>query len=111
MSTFRDNMMKGPSRLLLPLLVAFFLVSLSFHNHALNLDSTPVIEISGAEPDIFHSIEDCYACLQGNSELPHTEAKLSAPFPVNIKTLEENDFLIPSSFLKLNKPSRSPPAA
>ena len=110
MKIVRENIMIGPSRLLLPMLAVIFVISISFHNHAIGMDSGSVIEISDAAPDTHHSVEDCSACLlQGNVKLPDIGSVFNAPIPLIITSLEENDFLIPSSFLQLNKPSRSPP--
>ncbi len=110
MNTVRENIMKGPARLLLPMLAVIFVISISLHNHAIGIDSGSVIELSDAAPDTHHSVQDCSACLlQGNVKLPDMGAVFIAPIPLIITSLEETEFLIPSSFLQLNKPSRSPP--
>lgn len=110
MKIFRENIFKVPSRILLPMLAVIFVISISFHNHSIGIDTGSVIEISAAAPDTHHSVEDCSACLlQGNVKLPDMGAVFNTPIPLIITSLEENDFLITSSFLQLNKPSRSPP--
>jgi len=110
MKTIRENIVNGPSRILIPLLAVIFVISISFHNHASSISSGPVIEISDAAPDTLHSVQDCSACLlQGNVKLPVTGTEFDTPAPHIITPLEETDFLIPSSYLQLNKPSRSPP--
>ncbi len=110
MKIVRENITKGPLRLLLPILAVIFVISISSHNHAIGIDSGSIIEISDAAPDTHHSIEDCSACLlQGNVKLPDMGTVFNTPIPLIITSLEETEFLIPSSFLQLNKPSRSPP--
>ena len=110
MKIVRENLMVGPSRLLLPVLAAVFVISISLHNHAIGIDAGSVVNISDAAPDTHHSVEDCSACLlQGSVKLPDMGSAYNAPIPLIITSLEETQFLIPSSFLQLNKPSRSPP--
>lgn len=110
MKFVRHNILNGPGSLILPLLAFVFVLSISFHNHGIAQESGPVIEISDTGHDLHHSVEDCSACLlQGNVKLPDLGAGLDSPIPLIISVLEETEYLVPPSFLKQEKPSRSPP--
>ena len=112
MNIIRETLLSGQLRMLVPILALIFVVSVSFHNHAIGLDSSTVIEVTDTHHDTLHSVEDCSACLlQGNLKLPDTEYAYSSPVPVVVSSLTEIELLLPESYLKLNKPSRSPPRA
>ena len=110
MKTLRELNKNGPSKLFLPLLAVIFVISLSLHNHAISIYSGSSIEISDSDWDSTHSLTDCSACLlQGSIKLRDTGTAFNLPGSGLITSLEEIDFSIPSSYLILNKPSRSPP--
>jgi len=92
-------------------LFIFFLLSLSFHNHAFCFDSSSVKKVS--QSDSTHpkeSNEFCPACsLYGNLK----SLDVINVFDVNVfgilVAFLKPDVLIPSSFLYLKKSPRSPP--
>jgi len=110
MNIIRELSNKKESKLFVPVLAVLFVLSLSFHNHTFSLYAGPSVEISDLHTESLHSVTDCSACLlQGNFELPDTGAAFNLPLSGPLTLLEEIDFLLPSSYLKLKKPSRSPP--
>jgi hypothetical protein len=92
-------------------LVVFFLLSLSFHNHALCFDNSSVKKISQSESTFPNeSKEFCSACsLYGNIKL-HNVAKIFDSSFLGIALVYlKPDVLLPSSFLTSKKSPRSPP--
>ncbi len=96
------------SRFFIPALAVLFVFSLSFHNHAFGEHDTHGLD---SHPSASHSIEDCSACLlQGNLQAPKIE------YSFNNNNLSQSiiyisiDFIVPHSFLNLDKPSRAPPS-
>jgi hypothetical protein len=91
------------------ILAALFVLTLSVHNHNFNFDHGE--QLSHSSEYSGHSTETCPACrLQGHIRLAHSCAfsgYIDSGIPLAFLT-EEN--LIPVSFLKLQKPTRSPPA-
>jgi len=112
MKTAKESIMNWSSRILIPLLAVIFVISISFHNHAIGISPGSAIKISDSGPGTLHSVGNCSACLlQGNIKLQDTGTEFDTPVPLIITSLEEADVQIPSSFLQLNGPSRSPPVA
>ena len=110
MNIIRELSNKKESKLFVPVLAAIFVLSLSFHNHTFSLYAGPSVEISDLHTESLHSVTDCSSCLlQGNIKLPDTSAAFNLPLSDPLKLLEDTDSLLPSSYLKLKKPSRSPP--
>jgi len=107
MKLLREISKNRLSGFFIPALAVLFVFSLSFHNHAIfgspthNLDSNPTAG---------HSVEDCSACLlQGNLQVPETGYLYNGNKLGELVAFVNLDFIIPSSFLNLDKPSRSPP--
>ena len=110
MKFVRDRILNGPGSLMLPILALVFVLSISFHNHGIAQESGHVTQISDTGHDLHHSVEDCSACLlQGNVKLPDLGAGPDSPIPLVVSVLKETEDLVPPSFLKRDKPSRSPP--
>ncbi len=92
-------------------LIIFFLLSLSFHNHAFCFDSSSVKKVSQSESTYpKESNEFCPACsLYGNLK----SLDIINVFDVNVfgvlVAFLKPDVLIPPSFLYLKKSPRSPP--
>ena len=111
MKLLREKILGGPGSFILPLLAAVLVVSISFHSHAPEEESGPQIRIADSGHGSSHPVNDCFTCLiQGNIKLPDIGPGLTTPIPIIISTLEEAQFLLPTSYLNTDKPSRSPPA-
>jgi len=108
MRLIRDMHNNTFSRFFIPALAILFVFSLSLHNHTLSGASTYGVD-SHSTPS--HSVEDCSACLlQGNLQVPET----GYSFNINnylgqLIAFISTDFIVPHSFLNLDKPSRAPP--
>jgi len=108
MRLIRDIQNNGFSRFFIPALAVLFVFSLSFHNHSISGSITDGVD---SHSTASHSVEDCSACLlQGNLQAPETGYSFN-----NNNNLSQTidfisiDFLVPNSFLILDKPSRAPP--
>ena len=111
MKLVRDRILNEPGSRVLPILALIFVLSISFHNHGIAQESGPGIEISDTGHDFHHSAEYCSACLlQGKVKLPDLGAGLDSPIPLIVSALKETEYSVPASFLRHDKPSRSPPA-
>lgn len=108
MKLIRDIQNRDLSKLFIPAIAALFVFSLSFHNHAFGDHADIGIN---SHSSVGHSVEDCSACLlQGNLQAPKAE------YSFNDNNLSQSiiyiniDFIVPHSFLNLDKPSRAPPS-
>ena len=111
MNLLRDKIFSGYGSLVLLTLAALFVFTISFHNHALEEGTGPLVVITDSDHDSHHSANDCFTCLiQSNIKLPELEQGLGSPIPTVLSTLEEDQYLLPTSYFKPDKPSRSPPA-
>lgn len=92
-------------------LVIFFLLSLSFHNHAFCFDSYSFKKVSQSESTYpKESNEFCPACsLYGNLKSHNTINASDTNVLGILLAFLKPDVLIPSSFLYLKKSPRSPP--
>jgi len=91
----------------IPALAVLFVFSLSFHNHAISGSPTHNLDSNSTAG---HSVEDCSACLlQGNLQVPETGYSYNGNKLGELIAFVNLDFIIPSSLLDLDKPSRSPP--
>ena len=99
------------SKLLILSLVAFFILSLSIHNHAFPICGSSadiVSQYKSTYPN--HSSDFCSACrLNGNFKPSVVSNTLDFSFFGIVITFLSSDVLIPSSFLASNKSPRSPP--
>ena len=95
------------SSFFIPALAVLFVFSLSFHNHTF---ASSITHNMDSQSTTGHSVEDCSACLlQGNLQVPEIEYSFNSDKLGELIAFIDTDFLIPSSFLNLEKPSRSPP--
>jgi hypothetical protein len=92
-------------------LIIFFLLSLSFHNHAFCLDTSSVKKVSQSESTYpKESNEFCPACsLYGNLKSHDVINVFDSNGLGILLAFLKPDVLIPSSFLYLKKSPRSPP--
>lgn len=98
------------SRIFIPLFAVLFVFSISAHNHQISVDPDSSLHISGSITTVSHSFEDCPACLlHGNIKPPRTDTVINLVDPGQSIAFTDTGYLIPASFLTLNKPSRSPP--
>lgn|SRR5574341_649631 len=99
------------SKLLILSLVAFFILSLSIHNHAFSISGSSFDTVSQSKSTYpNHSNDFCSACrLNGNfNQISWTNNFDYSPIGILISYLN-HDLLIPSSFLASKKSPRSPP--
>jgi hypothetical protein len=107
MKLIRDLQNNELHRFFIPALAVLFVFSLSFHNHSISGSITDGVD---SHSTAGHSVEDCSACLlQGNLQVPEIEYSFNGDKLGELIDFIDADFLIPSSFLNLEKPSRSPP--
>ena len=95
------------SRFFIPALAVLFVFSLSFHNHSISGSITDNVD---SRSTARHPVEDCSACLlQGNLQVPETGYSFDNNQLEQLLAFISLDFTVPTSYLNLDKPSRSPP--
>jgi len=107
MRLFRKINKNSIYKFCIPALAVLFVFSLSIHNHSIAGSSATNLDTNPAQS---HSIEDCSACwLQKNLQVPQIEYSFNGDKLGELIAFIDTEFLIPTSFLNLDKPSRSPP--
>jgi hypothetical protein len=95
------------SSFFIPALAVLFVFSLSLHNHTISGSITNNLDSNSTQS---YSIEDCSACLlQGNLQVPEIEYSFNNNQLGQLIAFISIDFIVPASYLNLDKPSRSPP--
>jgi hypothetical protein len=112
MKTIRVTNKSGVSKLFIPLLGLLLVFSISLHNHKISLNPETSVKITTAAHPSSNSVDFCSACfLSGNIKLTNAVAVFSLTDPGQSISFNEIKLLIPRSFLRYIKPSRSPPVA
>lgn len=112
MNLLRNKLLNGHGSLALTLMAVIFVFSISFHCHDHEEGTGALALITDSDHDSEHSENDCFTCLiQANIKLPELGLGLGSPIPTVISALEESQNLPHTSYIKSDKPSRSPPAA
>ncbi len=111
MKPIRKATKSSLSKIFISCLAALFVLSLSSHSHAVGID-IDAYGLTSHDHDAApgHSSEYCSTCLlQGNLQIPLVDATFNDDCSGSLIAYIDLGFLIPCSFLTLNKPSRSPP--
>jgi len=108
MKLIRDIQNNQISKFFTPAIAILFVFSLSLHNHTLSGASTHGFD---SHATASHSVEDCSACLlHGNLQVPETGYSFNINSDLGLLiAFISTDFIVPHSFLNLDKPSRAPP--
>lgn len=110
MKTIREINKRATSRFFISFLALLFICSASIHTHKISVSPDSAVFISGSIPAGNHSAEGCSACLlHGNVKLSGTGFVIELIDLGQSINFTDSGLLIPDSYLKLNKPSRSPP--
>lgn len=107
MKIIRDIQKGDLSKFSIAALTILFVFSLSFHNHSFASHTEFSID---AHTSSGHSVGDCSACLlQGNLQPPKTEHSFNNSYLGQFIATISIEFVVPSSFINLDRPSRAPP--
>lgn len=111
MKSMREIHKRRASHILIPLFAALFIFSVSVHNHKIGIGPDSPVRISQSMPGAGHSVEGCSACLlHGHVKLRGASTVVNLIDPGQSIPFIDAEYLIPASYLRHNKPSRSPPA-
>jgi hypothetical protein len=112
MKSARDYNKSGVSKLFIPLLELLLVLSISVHDHKISLSPDTTVKIKTAAHTSSQGVDFCSACLlYGHIKLSDAIPVFSLTDPGYTISFNETELLSPHSFLRYNKPSRSPPAA
>jgi len=101
---------KKISALFIYAFAAFFVCSLTLHNHAFHLGTSPEKFSQSKSAYTNHSTEFCSACrLTGNFKPSDSVNTVDSDRLGNLLGYLDHNLLIPSLFLESNKNPRSPP--
>ena len=110
MKPIREINKSAVSKFFIAFLASLFVFSVSIHTHKISVSPDASVFISDSIPAANHSTEDCSACLiHGNIKLSGANSVIELIDSGLAINFIESGLLIPDSYLKLNKPSRSPP--
>lgn len=101
---------RAASKFFISLLALLFVFSVSVHTHKISVSPNSTVLVSAYIPAGNHSAADCSACLlHGNIRLSVTGFVIELIDLGQAISFIDAGILVADSYLKLNKPSRSPP--